>query len=243
MALLRFNLPPRPLAGLYSRIVWRELGFPPPFVPQNTNDIRDVVGLFARSLAVALGQSFAAGEFVRHEFAQALHDRLRNYSREYAPNLIFPWVVAIDHAAVLAEIVARRSPDSRLAGIEIPDDTVADAAQTDFRLSQERDIVDWSPNGPLGSLWRGEQPRWWRQWIAAPDSWVSSMNQLGEPLWTSQRLPRESLSYLVNFGLDRIESKPDLIEPWTQRVSTLVAAASKPRADIREVVNCCRIDP
>src|SRR5439155_631121 len=138
MALLQYDLPPRRLAGLYSRIVRRELGFPAPFVPRNVSDIRDVVGLFARSLAVALGQSFAAGEFVRHEFAQALSDRLRNFSREYASNLIFPLVEAIDHAAVLAEIVARRSSDSRLAGIEISDDTVADAAQTDFfRLAQE----------------------------------------------------------------------------------------------------------
>ncbi len=77
----------------------------------------------------------------------------------------------------------------------------------------------------------------------APDSWVTPMNQLGQPIWTSQRLPPANLSYLLNFGLDQIESNPDLIGPWTRSVSTLVAAASTQKTDIRELVECCRIKP
>jgi hypothetical protein len=69
------------------------------------------------------------------------------------------------------------------------------------------------------------------------------MAKLCAPVWASKRLSEDSLAYLVNFGLDSIESEPNLIGRWTETVSGLVAVASRPHADIRKAVICCKIDP
>ena len=90
MALLRVNLPPRNLVGIYSRIVRRELGLPG-FFPPFPDDLGRIAGFFARSLAVAVGQAFAAGKPVRAEFAVALRDRLRQYKKSLRSGFSFRW--------------------------------------------------------------------------------------------------------------------------------------------------------
>jgi hypothetical protein len=243
MAFLRINLPPRPLAGVYSRIVRRELGFRP-FFQQSASESGLQTGLFARSLAVAVGQAFATGQFVRPEFALALRDRLRDYELKPPAKQYARLVEAINHSVALAEIVAGQRLAADDAGIEISDSAIASAAQADiYRFSTEPSISLFR-DLPQGSLWSGTPaPTWWQEFPEAPDNWVTPISQLGEPLWASSHLTGDSLTYLLNFGLDRIDSKPELIQPWTQSVSSLVAAASRPRADIHEVVNCCRVDP
>jgi hypothetical protein len=243
MALLKVNLPPRSLAGVYSRIVRRELGLPAYFLG-SSGGLGQVAGLFARSLAVAVGQAFAAGESVRAEFALALRNRLRQYERKSGIGQALPLVEAFGHSIALSEIIAGERSGTADRRIEISDNAVANAAEADVhRLSFRAEEINWAQEETHSSLWSGTPaPSWWQQYPEAPDRWVAPMSQLGEPLWTS-RLSGESLTYLLNFGLDRIDSKPELIQPWTQSVSSLVAAASRPRADIREVVNCCRVDP
>ena len=241
MALLRTNLPPRGLAGLYSRIIRRELAFPS-FSSQRANQSGEETGLFARSLAAALGQAFASGQTVRVEFALALRDRLRDYRRKRELRQEPSLVEAIDHSVELSEIVAGVGSDVLRGEVAISDFAVASAAQADLARVSLR--FDWSEGRSRRPLWsRGLTPIWWMEAPEPPDKWVAPLERLGEPLWTSTRLSGESLIYLLNFGLDRIDSKPQLIQPWTQSVSSLVAAASRPRADIREVVNCCRVDP
>lgn len=244
MALLRVNLPPRNLAGVYSRIVRRELGLPG-FFPPFPDDLGRIAGFFARSLAVAVGQAFAAGKPVRAEFAVALRDRLRQYKRKSPIRLFVPLAEALDHSAALSEIVADRLPEGWDGTIAISDDYVANAAQADvLRLSVPGATMNWSPQESFESLWsEGLYPPWWGRFPEAPDSWVAPMAQLGEPLWSSTSLSGEKLTYLLTFGLDRIDAKPELIQPWTQSVSSLVAAASRPRADIGEVIKCCLVDP
>jgi hypothetical protein len=244
MALLRIDLPPRPRAGFYSRIVRRELGLALLFVPRAfNNNVQDVTGIFARSLAVAVGQAFAAGELVREEFARALSDRFRIYPQRYLSDQIPPLNEAIAHAVALVDIVAGMQSDLQARDIQILDNIEADSARSDYELLQRvGDPIDWSPNGPLGPVRIQEPPVPWRESLPTPDDWVTPMYQLGKPLWTSQ-LSGESLSFLVDFGLGRIETNQKLVQPWIESVSTLVANASKPRVDIREAVNCCMIDP
>ena len=241
MALLRTNLPPRGLAGLYSRIIRRELGFPS-FSSQRASQSGEETGLFARSLAAALGQAFAAGQTVRVEFAVGLRDRLRDYRRKRELRQEPSLVEAIDHSVELSEIVAGVDSHVLRREIEISDYAVARAAQADFaRVSL---LFDSSEEWSRRPLWSGGlTPVWWMEAPEPPDKWVAPLERLGEPLWTSTRMSGESLIYVLNFGLDRIDSKPQLIQPWTQSVSALVAAASRPQADIRAVVNCCRVDP
>jgi hypothetical protein len=241
MALLRTNLPPRGLAGLYSRIIRRELGFPS-FSSQRPSQDGEETGLFARSLAAALGQAFAAGQTVRVEFALALRDRLQGYGRKRELRQEPSLVEAIDHSVELSEIIAGVGSDALRGEIEISDFALAGAAQADLADLSLR--FDWPEERSARSLWSGGlTPVWWMKAPEPPDKWVAPLELLGEPLWTSTHLSGESLIYLLNFGLDRIDLKPQLIQPWTQSVSSLVAAASRPRADIREVVNCCRVDP
>lgn len=236
MALLRTSLPPRGLAGIYARIIRRELGFSP-FGPQQASE----TGFFARSLAAALGQAFAAGQTVRAEFALALRDRLRTYqTREFRNDSSL--VEAINHSVELAEIVAGIPARTLVRRIEISDKAVASATQSD--LAALAPAGRGSRTLANRDLWNNEPtPKWWAEAAGSPDQWVASLSNLGEPLWEATRLSPENLTYLLNFGLDRIDSKPKLIEPWTQSVSTLVAAASTPRADVRRLVDCCRIDP
>ena len=245
MALLQFEVPLRPLAGLYARIVRRELGISRlRGIPLLRNMLRDK-SLFARSLAVALGQSFAIGDFVRKEFAQVLSQRLPTYNQFPKVDWIRPFAEVVDHANALVEIVARTPLLSGRRRLEIADEALAEAAETDYRelLRLGMDPVDSSPEGPLGPLWHVEQPIWWRRRLHKPDQWVAPMTKLGAPIWASEQLSEDSMTYLVNFGLDRIESKPGLIEPWTETVPLLVADASKPRANIRRLLDCCKIDP
>src|SRR5271170_7801995 len=153
MALLRINLPPQGLAGVYSRIVHRELGFTAYFLG-SANKLGQISGLFARSLAVAVGLAFAAGEPVRAGFAMALRDRLREYENKYRAGRSFPLAEAIDHSVALSDIVARERPITAGGRIEISDNAIADATQADLlRLSRMPDNIDWSQQGPLGSLW------------------------------------------------------------------------------------------
>lgn len=247
MALLRVNLSPRNLAGLYSRIVRRELGLPV-FLPRFSEDLGELVGLFARSLTVALGQAFASGEEIRTEFALALRDRLRQYERKSPIRQAVPLSEAFDHSVALSEIAAGQLPEGWEGTISISEESVARATQADVRrLTEFGGDVNWSRQEFSRSLWvEGPYPFWWRRRERspeAPDSWVEPMAQLGKPLWSSRLLSGDDLTYLLNFGLDRIDAKPALIEPWTRSVSSLVAAASRPRANIRDVVNCCRVDP
>lgn len=208
MALLRVNLPPRNLAGVYSRIVRRELGLPG-LLPRFQDESGQVTGLFARSLTVAVGQSFAAGDAIRAEFALALRDRLRQYKRKSPIRYFVPLEEAFDHSAALSEIVAGRLPEAWDGTIAISDDYVANAARADVLRLSVSEATNWSPQE---SLWtEGPYPPWWQRFPEAPDSWVAPMAQLGQPLWSSTSLSGEKLTYLLTFGLDRIDAKPELI--------------------------------
>jgi hypothetical protein len=245
MAQLEFDLPSHLLAALYARIVRRELGIPlKPRIPVST-ETRIEGSLFARSVTVALGQSYAIGDFIRNEFAQALLRRLPTYP-DLSPIDQNPALGGVlSHAAALLEIIAARVPFFGPAGIEIADNAVAEAAASDYRrlLRLRSGAGALSAEELLGPLWPMEEPTWWRIGPDPPDRWVMPMTRLGMPVWSSERLPPDSLVYLVNFGLDRIESRPDLIEPWTGTVRLLVASASKRKVDIREAVSCCMVDP
>jgi hypothetical protein len=197
---------------------------------------------------VALGQDFAGGGIVRKEFALAIDQRFRTYYDNDAFYTVPLWAEALGHSAILAEMVAEVPllPDVRR--LEIADGAAAEAAQGDYQelLRLGGDVSDFSPEGPLGPLWRAEQPSylWWR--LERPDRWVTPMARLGQPIWASERLSGDNVAYLVNFGLDRIESRPDLpdlIDRWTETAPQLVALASRPDAKIRKLVDCCRIDP
>jgi len=243
MALLRFDLPLRPLAGLYARIVRRELGIFGLLPPRDMDIVFDQ-SLFARSVAVALGQSFAGGDFVRKEFAQALSLRLPTYDQFTQLNWSLPFANVAEHANALVEIVAQIPSPSDRQRVEIVGNAEAEAVQTDYQrlLRLKMDALDYSPEGPLGPIWQREEPPWWRL-VDKPDRWVTPLTNLCAPIWSSKQLSEDSFTYLVNFGLDRIESNPGLIERWTETVYLLLINASRPGANIRNLVDCCRTDP
>ncbi len=250
MATVRFDvLSPHLLAALYARIVWRELGV---FVPPSAREM-DVyfgstsgfpVSLFARSVAVAMGRAFARGESVRGEFAGALRQRLERYDPKVELLGAVRSGEIFGHARILAGIVeTAEAPVGQEVSIMLHE--VADAAAADLHRLREmgEDRVDCSPGGPLGPIWRKEPPVWWPRLPEGPDRWVTPMTRLCEPLWSAQQMAGEDLSYLVDFGLDGIESRPGIIERWTSTAGELVATASKRRTSIKKLVECCRVDP
>ena len=246
MPLLQFDLQLRPLVGLYARIVRRELGRlrrPEPFGigAQSSQD----KSLIVRSVVVAVGEAYAGGDNVREEFALAVYQRLLAFIRNPGFRFYPRFPEALGHAANLAAAVAHVPILPDIQRVEIADDTAAEAAQRDYRelLRLRSEVRDFSPEGPLGQVWRAEQPlySWWRS--VRPDRWVTSVARLGRPIWASERLAGESVAYLVDFGLDRIESRPDLIDRWTDTAPRLVALASRPDAKIGQLVDCCRVDP
>ncbi len=248
MASFRVNLPPRSLVGLYSRLVRRELGLPASRFHSLINTGRRD-GLFARSLAVAVGQTFAVGGSVRGEFAAALRDRLERYQMD-APPFDSPLADVLNHSISLCEIVARQelqvTDDTIAVGtLRISDPVVASATQGELQSLELYPRERFAADAFQFPLWvAAPAPRWWREYPEPADHWVAPMGRLGEPIWSStEQLSGEDITFLLNFGLDRIDSNPQLIQPWTESVSNLVAAASRPHANIRKLVDCCRVDP
>jgi hypothetical protein len=184
---------------------------------------------------------------VRVEFAAALRDRLQRYQID-AP-FDSPLADVLNHATFLSEIVAgqglRVTDDTIEVGtLKISDPVVASATQGEIQSLELYPRETFAPDAFQFPLWIATPaPRWWRDYPEAADNWVAPMGQLGEPIWSSTQLSGEDVTFLLNFGLDRIDSNPLLIQPWTESVSTLVAAASRPRANIRKLVDCCRVNP
>jgi hypothetical protein len=242
MAKLDIFLPLRPLVGLLSRIVRRELGLTQSRDIPVPGGIRDVKSVFSRSVAVALGQSFADGNFVRRDFAEQLRPRIARFSFD---NITPP--EAIDRAVGMM-VTASEDPlafGQRPVQLQIDDNFVAREAEHDYKRMDElrKESMDFSALGPLGPLWSGAPPPWWQVWPERPDRWVGPLGELCAPVWNSTDLPGESVAFLIDFGLSGIEENPDLIEPWAKTVSQLVATASKPKVNIREAVSCCRVHP
>jgi hypothetical protein len=266
MAVLNFDLDRRPLAGLYSRILRRELvflesaslfslywsalrrEFPFPNFPSRASEDRKPGdrGLFAASLAVALGEAFAGGSTPRTEFCYALDRRMRTYDRDVLPFVSSP-TDSLQHAITLAEIVGNdRIQDAQR--IVISSEAVAEAADRDYHRLRElgRDVTDFSPEGPLGPLWLRANPSdsvfdaLWQ--LLKPDQWVAPLARLAERFWSSESLSDDNQTWLLNFGLDGIDSRPALIDRWTETAPRLLDA-SRRGIDIRQAVDCCRIDP
>jgi hypothetical protein len=149
-----------------------------------------------------------------------------------------PLAEVLGHAVVLSEMVAADG-NIEIDVVEISHPIVA--RETEADINSPREI--FYAGRFQRPLWTAlPAPEWW-QHPAAADKWVVPMGRLGEPIWTSTQLSGEDLVYLLNFGLESIDSNPQLIQPWTESVSNLVAAASRPRANIRELVDCCRVKP
>ncbi len=126
MALLRFDLPPRRLAGIYSRGRSQGARISGPLPPAKRyrswarfRPLRSLSGSGAWTILCSGRGSFGLNS--HRPFATDCG--ISRASMSPVRNL-FPLVEAIDHAALLAEIVAGTRSDSQLQNLQIYPDAV-----------------------------------------------------------------------------------------------------------------------